>query len=75
MVLWCSELDPFITVIPTTTASLAAVVLDKPGIQPTVHIAMYLPTSGKETEFLMEVSTLDSLLEEVLDHYPGSQFI
>ena len=46
MVMWQCELDPFITVLPTNTAAITAVILDKPGFQPTIHITFYLMDLG-----------------------------
>ena len=70
MVLWHCELDPYITIHPSTTASCSTIVLNKPGLTPSIHITIYLPTSGKETEFLTELSNLDCVLEEMKEKYP-----
>ena len=45
MVMWQTSFDPFITIIPTQSSSLAAVLLQLPGHCISAHIAIYLPTS------------------------------
>ena len=49
-------LDPFITVIPVTTNRFLIIVLNIPDYPITVHINVYLPTSGLDEEFVHELS-------------------
>ena len=73
MVMWETSLDSFITVIPTTSSSLTALLLKIPGLVTSVHIAIYLPTSGKEVEFVSALSSLDCCIDDILDTNPNAQ--
>ena len=46
------------------------IVLDIPGNTPMIHIALYLPTAGKETEFLTELANLRISIEHLQSIYP-----
>ena len=47
MVMWRSNLGPYIKLIPTTTTAVLPVIVSLPGFAVTAHVAIYLPTSGK----------------------------
>ena len=47
-------------------------VLDKPGYQVTIHINIYLSTSGKETEFVQELALLEDTIDAASEAYPDS---
>ena len=70
MTLWKRSLNKFITVLPTKTSSFLPVLFQPPDISPSVHIAIYLPTSGKEAEFAHELTELRVFLEELIDNHP-----
>ena len=69
MVLWRKWLDPHIKVIPVSTASFLPIVLTLPGCQPSVHVAVYLPTHGQDTEFVSELASLRNCLDDLLTKY------
>ena len=70
LTLWKSELDPFITILPSETSRISAIVLDMPGQQTTVHINIYLPTSGKEAEFIASLGTLQAVIDDAKEAHP-----
>ena len=43
-----------------------------PGLPPSVHIAVYLPTAGQESRFLEELSNLSTVIDDILVIYPGA---
>ena len=47
-------------------------VLDKPGYQVSVHINIYLTTSGKEAEFMEDITLLEDTFDTVSEKYPDS---
>ena len=51
MVMWHKSLDSFITLHPPPSASILPIILRLPDRQVSIHIAIYLPTSGKDMEF------------------------
>ena len=58
-------MDPFIEIIPTNTASFLPVILKKPGLVTTVHVTLYLPTHGKDSEFVSDMAELRNCLDEL----------
>ena len=71
MILWKKALDKFVTVLPLCTPSFLPVLLQPPKCLPSIHIAMYLPTSGKEKEFIEEATKLSNFLDETIEKHPG----
>ena len=69
MVLWASWLDPYVTVIPPSASSHTIIVLRIPGHQVTVHVCIYLPTSGREQDFISEIASLGVRLTEIMEQY------
>ena len=70
MVLWNQHLDPYVTIHPTDTSSFTVLVLQIPGYQISVHISLYMPTSGKDQEFVTELTNLRVCVEHLTDLYP-----
>ena len=70
LALWHSALDPFITILPTTSPAVLPLLLSVPGITPSVHVGIYLPTSGRDEDFVVALASLTAVLEHVLeDHH------
>ena len=63
MAIWKLSLDPFITILPTSSPSVLAIALAIPDHVISCHVSIYLPTAGQENEFLSAISCLDSCLE------------
>ena len=63
--MWKISLDPFITIIPVDTPAILPILIQIPNFQPSIHICVYLPTAGKESEFLIDLSKLDVLLDDL----------
>ena len=62
--MWKSELDPYILPLPTTSPAFLPILLHIPGFSPSIHIALYLPTSGRDSDFVSSLSQLDSFILE-----------
>ena len=69
MILWKQWLDPYIKVIPPTSSSYLAIVLRLPGRQTSVHVSLYLPTHGQDTEFVSELAGLKICLDKLNSEY------
>ena len=64
--MWRSSLDPYITPLPTTSPAFLPILFQMPGFTSSIHISLYLPTAGKDPEFISSLSLLDSLLEDLM---------
>ena len=71
LLLWKKSLDPFISIHPVETSAFTPLILKLPGCIISVHIALYLPTHGKDASFISELANLRICLEELNDLHPG----
>ena len=69
LAMWRKWLDPLITVHPIQSSAILPLVLQLPGAKTSVHIAIYLPTSGKEYDFISELANLKNCLDDLRDLY------
>ena len=70
MVMWECSLSPFISVIPTVSASFSSILLNLPGTLPSIHTVVYLPTSGREDQFMTSLVELQGHIEDARDKHP-----
>ena len=69
MILWRKWLDPYVKVIPPTSSSYIVIILKIPGYITTVHVSLYLPTHGQDTEFVSELASLKNCLDDLSIEY------
>ena len=69
LAMWHKSLDPFLTVLPTTSPAVLPIHLNIPGLSPSLHIGLYLPTSGRETDFFLALTVLDTILTSLSEEY------
>ena len=69
LALWHSALDPFITILPTTSSAVLPLLLSIPGLSPSVHVGIYLPTSGRDEHFVVALASLTAVLESVQEEH------
>ena len=72
MVLWSTHLDPYVTIHHTGTSSFTVLILQLPGYQISIHVGLYLPTSGKDEDFITELTNLRVCVEQLTNKYPMS---
>ena len=72
LVLWKKSLDPFISLHPVTTSAFLPLIFTPPNAPVSIHITLYLPTSGKENEFIEEITLLRIVIEELQEKYPDA---
>ena len=64
MLLWKRELDPYVTIDQDLcTPAFLPLFLNLPGFTSTTHISVYLPTSGKDDEFIEVTAHLSADLQ------------
>ena len=71
MALWHTSLDPFVMGQPTMSPAVLPLLLTIPSLSPSLHIGLYLPTSGREPEFLLALTALDSILATLAEDHAG----
>ena len=69
MVFWHKSLSPFLKVLPTCSPSFVSVLLSPPGILPSLHTAVYLPTAGKDGDWLATIMDLENHVAENVERY------
>ena len=72
MVLWKQKFDPFITVFPVSTTAFLPIIFHPPGLTPSIHFAVYLPTLGQERQFLEELSKLSITIDQMSSAHPDA---
>ena len=73
MVLWKKHLDPFITIwTDDISPAFLPLLFTPPGIIASIHISIYLPTSGKNVEFTEEMAKLDICIRKMVDKHPDA---
>ena len=69
LTLWKRTLDPFVKVLDVNSDSINVIIMTIPGYPTTVHINIYLPTAGRDADYISELSKLENILEEIDDEY------
>lgn len=69
MAMWRSELDPYIKVLPTSSSAVLPLILSLPGRSATAHVTVYLPTHGREADFVSALGVLDSSLLQIKEDF------
>ena len=72
MIMWRKHLDPYISVHKPDSTSFLFVILDIPGHKTSIHAALYLPTAGKDLEYLAALATLKTNIEDLQREHPGA---
>ena len=72
MTLYKKYLEPFVSEIKTESSRILPIQISMPGYAESVHFNIYLPTSGKDSEFLDSLATMKALIEEVTEDKPGT---
>ena len=72
MAMWRKEYDPFVTVHQSPTSSILPLVFDHPDLRPSVHLTIYLPTAGREAEFVDALAHLANIIDEMKEIHPNA---
>ena len=72
LLLWKKHFDPYISIEVVNTPAFSPLLLQLPGYHKSVHIALYLPTSGKEQEFVAEITNLRVYLDNLSTRHPDT---
>ena len=69
MVMWHISLSPHLKVLPSTSPCFISILLSPPGILPSLHTAVYLPTAGRDGEWLDALTELEQHVQGTIDQY------
>ena len=69
LTMWKRSLDPYVKVLDVNSDSFNITLLNLPGYPTTVHINIYLPTAGRDADYLSELSNLENILDEIDDKH------
>ena len=72
MAMWKSHLDQYVNPCTTVSSSFLPLIFSPPGLATTIHIAVYLPTAGKDVEFVEEIVKLNLCIQELLTKHPDA---
>ena len=73
MVMWKKCLDQYVTVWTRhTSPGFLPLVFSYPGATTSIHITIYLPTSGQDALFIEELVKLDNCIQEMTEEYPDA---
>jgi hypothetical protein len=72
LLMWKKKLNPYVSIYSVNTHAFTPLVLQLPGHKISIHISLYLPTSGKDQEFVNELSNLRLCLDELAVLYSGA---
>ena len=72
MMLWRASYDAFISVIQPPSPAILPVLFSPPNGLPSVHICVYLPTHGLDSQFLDEITKLNTLVYNLVHTYPSA---
>ena len=59
MAMWRSQLDQYVSPCTSASSNFLPLIFSPPGLTTTIHIAVYLPTAGKDVEFVEEIVKLN----------------
>ena len=74
MAMWKRGLDPYITVwTEHVSPSFLPLLFSFPGSVLSIHVTIYLPTAGKEVEFIEVMAKLDNCIHDMTAKHPEAQ--
>ena len=65
LTMWKRSLDTYVKVLDVNSDSFNIILVNIPGYPTTVHINIYLPTAGRDADYLSELSNLENILDEI----------
>ena len=72
LVFWKSNLDQYVTTIDVSSSRFLIIVIEHPNYPTSIHIGIYLPTSGLDNQFVHELSLLEATIEELSGKHPSA---
>ena len=70
MTLWKKELDQYVSIEASPSSSFLPILFSPPGHRPTIHLSVYLPTAGKDDEYVEVVLRIVQFVTELGGKFP-----
>ena len=70
--MWKKSLDCHVRALHASSPAFLPILFSPPGSPISIHIALYLPTSGREDDFLEHLSHLKACIDELSETYKDS---
>ena len=69
LTLWKPSLDPYIKILEVNSSSFNILLLNIPGYPATANVNIYLPSAGRDADYVSELSKLENVLDEIRDEH------
>ena len=69
MLLWRTDIDPYVQIIEPSTPAFLTAIFKPPGLATTAHISIYMPTHGKEIDFIADLAELRNSIDNLNNIY------
>ena len=69
MVMWQKSLDMYVSIFPVSSTAFLPLIYKPPGFPISVHFALYLPTSGKDSDFTEQITELSNCIDDLYEKY------
>ena len=69
LVLWKRDLDAYVSVLSSPTTAFLPILLQIPGARPSIHVGIYLPTHGRDSEYISDIAALTNCIVDWLNDY------
>ena len=65
MFLWRKDLDPYVKILNPSSPSHLIALFKYPGSVLSVHLTLYMPTQGKDTQFFADFADLRNSMDDI----------
>ena len=73
MILWKKSITQYVSIFTDIHSSgFLPLILSFPGLPISIHIAIYLPTAGQDSNFVEVLVGLDACIEKLFEKYPDA---
>ena len=66
MLLWNKDIDPYVEVLKPSSQAFLVAVLKLPSMKTSLHVTLYLPTHGKDYDFVSQIASLRNCLDDLI---------
>ena len=74
MVLFKTNIEQYVTLLECPSPSILPILFTPPFLEPSIHLTIYLPTAGRDDDFLIESANLHQCIDNIKIRYPHASF-